>query len=466
MSGKLFSAFTATDKAAWQRQADKETKGAIHELNRIKISESDSIDPYVTFPELDHAAVKDLQNSQKKIPGWLNMPLIKSKGENTNFKIHNALQAGAQAVLLEMKDSDSDNNQFYKLLDGIRLSDTPVYIKTSQNPVSVFNAISKGAGYYLKGGIANDPLAHWMRTGDSYDQSIANIAELLNITGDMREFRPLMVESHLFQRSGATVVQELAAITGTMVCYLDQLTDLGIPAQQVVNRLFFSVSVGTEYLTEIAKLRALRYLYTKVCRGYELPEALCSAYIHAETSSFYESAAVPHTNMIRATSEAMSAVTGGCDALTVHRYSESLPDTDNFPERIALNVSSLIANESYLSQVADPAAGSFFIENLSLKIADAAWSLFLQWEETGSIIQAFKEGLIQDDIEKSCQAKIAELQNGRVMIGVNKFNEEGLDGNYPQSSAVIDKKERNGLRLLTERNLAEEWTKYAFPGKH
>ena len=458
MPGNLFSEFAPSDRKAWEKQAEKEIKGPVSELKLLKITGQDDIEPYLTPEDLDNERIKDLQKCQKKNPGWLNMPLIKrTESKLTNLKINNTLQGGAQAILLDITNTDLAKCEFPKLLHSIRLSDVPVYFKTEQNSDNLFDLISKGAGYYIKGGIAHDPIAHWMRSGQPFDMSFDEISVLLKKTKNMREFYPLMIESHVYHQAGANPVQELAFLISAMVGSVDILTNAGISPLQAINHFFFSVSAGTEYLTETSKLRALRYLYRKISRAYKLPDDLCHAFIHVSTSSFFNTEQLPHNNMLRATSEAMSAVVGGCNALTVRAYNHTYAEPDEFSDRIARNVSLLIANESYLNHVADPSAGSYFIENLTLKMADAAWSLFLTLEQKGGIITAFKNGFVQDEIEKSWNEKILSMSQERVIIGVNKFGSKSALTESDDLSIVEKKDETNQFRLLPERNLAKQW---------
>lgn len=151
----------------------------------------------------------------------------------------NALSNGAQGILLDIKNIEPAKCEFQKLLHGVRLSDTPVYFETEQNGNIIFDLISKGAGYYIKGGIAYDPVANWMRSGQDYRNAFHEISALSKKTKNMHEFFPVMVESHVYHNAGATPVQELAYMTAVMVTYLDVLTDAGISPLQAINRFFF-----------------------------------------------------------------------------------------------------------------------------------------------------------------------------------------------------------------------------------
>ncbi|MBE9464122.1 methylmalonyl-CoA mutase family protein [Dyadobacter subterraneus] len=452
MSKLHFSEFNSSQKEAWKKQAEKELGENKTKIGSWEIASDLFVDPYYTAEDVDNEQISNLQKAQKKIPGWLNIPFISfDNAWATNTKIKSSLESGADAAILDLKETDLVKSELSKTLHGIRLSETAIFFRTTNNSEKLFKEIPRGAGYYLKGGIYNDPLANWMHTGNDFQEAQKNICNVLEKTKMMREFRPLMIESHVFHNAGANVVQELAFLLASTVHYLDKLTDAGISPLHALNRFFYSVSVGTEYLIEIAKLRALRFLYRKISRAYQIPDELCHVFIHTQTSSFYDSAYSSENNLIRNTSEAMSAVTGGCDGLTVIPLDNASNLSTEFSERIARNISSLLGNESYLSAVADPAAGSYQLDMMSLKIADAAWKLFLLTEEKGGLIPCFQNGFIQSEIEDSWEKKITDFNNEKVMIGVNKYKtNEKID-----ESQSFDTLENNKAdsKLLPNRNL-------------
>ncbi|MCY7359182.1 MAG: methylmalonyl-CoA mutase family protein, partial [Rudanella sp.] len=200
------------------------------------------------------------------------------------------------------------------------------------------------------------------------------------------------------------------------------------------------------YFVEFAKLRALRVLGGGVM-GVWMKDTT-SAFIQAQTSTFYESTATIYTNLLRATTEAMAAVIGGCDVLTVRPYDALLGNSGEFSHRIARNVSLLLANESYLDKVADPSAGSYYIETLTHQLVESAWALFLQVEERGGLAKA--ANFVQSEIEQSYQAKVEAVRGGKVLVGVTKFrvDEQGQTGR-------ISKTGMEGS--LPNRRLAEEF---------
>lgn len=451
MALNLFSGFANQDKNAWKKKVERELGQKLPEAGFWKIADHTFLDPYYTSEEVNDIATEELRHTQRKTTGWLNTAYIKlDTPGRTNDQMRSALASGADGVLLDLESHTLPQCEFLKTLHAIRLSDSSVFFKTSQDIHQAFLEISRGNGYYLKGGFALDPIAQKIRFNAYPHDALESIGEVIKKTKAMKDFRPFMIESHIYHEGGADVVQELAFMTSALVSCVDYLTDNGIAPLLALNRFFFSVSIGTDHIAEIAKLRALRFLYYKITRAYDLPDALCTPFIHGQTSSFYHTTLMPHTNMIRVTSEAMSAVIGGCDALTVLGFDSN---DDVLSNRIANNVSHMIAYESYIRHVADPAAGSYLIDKLSVAMADSAWSLFLQMEKDGGMETCHENGFVQSQIEKSWNEKLEELNHAKIMIGINKFAGQDV-------REVFQHDQKNTISAegtIPKRNLAAAW---------
>ena len=327
MEPPILSEFSNLSRDSWQRKLEEELKGrSLAEVSR-QVTENLVMEPYYVAADLEaYPECRDIQASQRTLPGWLTLPeVVFDDPKEVNQKIRNHVQRGSDGIWLDCGSTPLSHLELTKTLHTVRLTDTPVFLDTPEAAPTVIAQLTQGAGYYLKGGIVHDPIAHWMRTGQDFSASFDHIAEGTALTKAMREFRSFKVESHVFHEAGADVVQELAYTLASFVTSLDQLTDLGVSPLLGANRFLFSISVGTDYLTEIAKLRTLRYLYRRITRAYGLPDELCQAFIRAQSSRLYQATHSPHTNIIRHTSEAMSAVVGGCDALSTLPYAE---DTD------------------------------------------------------------------------------------------------------------------------------------------
>lgn len=466
MNLPLFSEFSATSKEAWKQQVIQDLKGKDFDENLLwHTAEGVVVQPYYASEDLTDARTAAVQQAQQKPLGWLNQPRIVYENEKaTNVQMRAVLQKGADAILLDLSGITSDSIDFSKLFNNLKLSDTPVYFQTQGQETAVLAALQKFIPYQMKGGLADDGLAHWMATGQMADTYFETLASVLKNTQSSPQFRVVCVSSHVFHNAGANVAQELAFVLASAVTYVDKLTDLGLSAEEVFAKLYFSVSVGTNYFMEMAKLRALRYLWIELQRAWGLeqippalsPMPLAPCYIHAQTSTFYDAAITANTNLLRATTEAMSAVIGGCDTLTVHPFDATLKAPDDFSERIARNISTLLKEEGHLDKSVDAAAGSYYLENLTLQLADAAWKLFLETEQKGGLMDAFAANEVQNAIEENFQNTLLGLQTGkRIMVGVNKFR-------FDEPNAAVAPKSVGGryeapFKLLENKRISESF---------
>jgi methylmalonyl-CoA mutase len=218
-------------------------------------------------------------------------------------------------------------------------------------------------------------------------------------------------------------VQEIAFTLSAAVDSLDALTTRGIPAETVFRNMQLLVSVGNHYFLEIAKLRALRWLWAAVVQATGTDPAF-AAYLrlHAQTSTWYATTFDPHTNMLRTTTEAMSAVMGGCDSISVAPFDVTYSPDNPFSARIARNIPLLLQHEAYLHQALDPAAGSYYLESMTQELAEKAWELFQTVENRGGYFKALQSGFILEQLHKSADEKFKNIATGHeVLVGTNKF---------------------------------------------
>lgn len=455
MEQKLFTEFPEITKNDWIAQVTKDLKGKNFDDTLVWHSlENFDIQPYYSKEDLDNLPLTEIQAAQKnkKSGSWQNRPSVKYTSEKeTNSLVINYLQRGAEAVNIDLSNIDINKIDFVKLLNTIKLSDTPIFFTTLQSTELLTN-LAKFVHYLPKGGVEIDVIKHLFTNVSSEGNKLTweSTKQAILRTEQFPNFQALSVSSHVFHNAGANAVQELAFTIAAAVENLDKLTDLGLSAEQVVNKLEFSVSVGTNYFVEIAKLRALRYLWSKILESYKCASLIQNCQIHCQTSSFYDSTLSPYTNMLRATTEAMSAVMGGCDALTVLAYDSVIGEQNSeLGERIARNVSILMREEAHLDKTADPSAGSYYIENLTYQLSTEAWKLFQQVENLGGISTAFEKGFIAQEINQAYETKVKNLQNGKVMVGVNKFRVE------PENeSKVVENSQENSI-FLQNRRLSE-----------
>jgi methylmalonyl-CoA mutase len=444
MANQLFNDFQNRTKEQWKQQAIKDLKGKSFEDTLLwNVDENIIIEPYYASEDNISTTTKTIQQaqSQRVSSYWQYREKVRFISEKeTNELIINSLKSGADSLEIDLSEVLLSDIEFKKLLNNIKLSDTAFFFKVENNALELVNKLQNIAPYLWKGGIINDVFGRWMQTGEWDINYWKSTATLLGKVQTHPQFKVLVINSHHFHNAGANVSQELAYTLATAIETIDKLSQESVAIEQILAKIEFSVSVGTNYFVEIAKLRALKLLWAKlVSEGYGLDIAVAnSTPIHCQTSVYYDAAITPHTNMLRATTEAMSAIIGGCDAISINAFDESFSTPDDFSRRIARNISIILKEESYLDKVIDPSAGSYFIENLTAQIAENTLKILEAIENKGGITEAFTQGFIQESIQSEREKQISELLNNQnIMVGVNKFRFDEKPFSKPESTTTL-----------------------------
>jgi methylmalonyl-CoA mutase len=423
----LFSEFNRPSKSDWTQQVKADTK--TENLDAILNWKFDASTPFEIFynhENLDFQTIKSVQQPQNQAINrtWQNrIKIITAKNVLTNSLIISTLHNGADSVILEFSDALDWYSEIKELLRQIKLTDNAFFFKVENNSLELVNALQKLFPYHIKGGIINDLIARWMMTGILDKKEWETQKDILGKMQESKNFKSLIIGSHHFHNSGANSTQEVAFLLNSVVENIDKLSDLGVSIQDIIQKIEVSISIGTGYFEEIAKVRALRFLLSKLLSCYGNEYADFHIPIHCQTSEYFSSNIAQNTNMLRATTEAMSAIIGGCDALTVLPFDRN--DTTGFSERIARNVSTILKEEAYFDKVVDPSAGSYYLENLTVIIINQSWALFQKVENQGGVMKAFENGFIQNEIKKERDYRVKKLQNTEsVMVGVNKYRHD------------------------------------------
>jgi len=256
------------------------------------------------------------------------------------------------------------------------------------------------------------------------------------------------VRGDLLHDSGATAVQELAYALAEGVDALVALTGTGLTADDAAPRIQFVFGVGSNYFFEIAKLRAARLLWSQAVSAFGVAGEPGRMRIHAVTALENKSVCDPWTNLLRCTTEALSAILGGCDSLTVRSF--------HYPERLAENIQLVLKEEAHLDKVADAAGGSYYIEALTASLAREAWKLFQQVEAEGGYAAAKQSGAVDAALKQSRDTRAKAVSSRRrTLVGVNNYpnlNEKIAGSEEPSTGRLAEPFEK--LRLRTERHAA------------
>ncbi len=262
----------------------------------------------------------------------------------------------------------------------------------------------------------------------------------------------LSVDLRPYHEAGASAEQELGLSLAALCDIVVRLHDRGVLANQVVETLQWIVPVDTSYFVAIAKLRALRLLIPQVLEAFNVEVAPSAPHIQSVTSQRTETRYGPYVNLLRGTTQAASAIIGGCDVLTVRPFSASFANPSDFAHRLARNTQHLLRAESHLDHVADPAAGSYYVEVMTDQLARNAWSLFQTIEAEGGLLEALQAGTVQQRIEEVRAERVERVTNRQhVLVGTN---------HYPAPSEKRPASESVGAkaRALDQSEHVVEWT--------
>ena len=253
--------------------------------------------------------------------------------------------------------------------------------------------------------------------------SINNTADTLKIITNSKIPVKIKIDGFSIQQCGANSEQELAYV-------IDQLHEILLLLDGKTNAKFqLNIGIGNNFMLEIAKFRALKELVKTLLTSYDFP--INSFEIIGEIGWTNKSLKDPNTNQLRQTTEALSAVIGGVDYLLIHPYDKkSKKGSSSLSRRMALNISSILKEESYLKLVKDAYRGSFYIENLSDKIGNGAWSIFKQLESKQQLQSPEKTLLINRMILKTVEIRINEFKIKKSkLIGMNTFQSANTEDN-------------------------------------
>ncbi|MGF1670094.1 MAG: methylmalonyl-CoA mutase family protein [Balneolaceae bacterium] len=447
---KLFDDFTPLSKKEWEEFVKKDLKGKDYKkLLTWESTEGFEILPYFTLDDSEHLSWQKsipgeppYTRGHTMKPGWvLCDPLFEHKTEIANKSIKNSIDNGAESVLFKLEAFADEGmlggdlrglqiqsqNDFDTLFRDIKMDSfiplfqcgmaTPAVLAMYLNYLEKnnFNA-DKCSAYF-----SYDPFT-WLAKYGSLPGEDQLIDDNINQIIPFKKFKPLVADGLFYHSAGATIVQEFGIVLAIGSEFLSRGLKNNKSATDVADAFYARVSAGSLLFPEIAKLRALRTLWNKVVSAYD-PEAEDSGlFIHSVTSNWNKSILDPHNNMIRATTEVLSAVIGGADMITAEPYDSHFRLPNEFAKRISRNIHHILKHEAHLAKVADPAAGSWYIEKLTDQIAEKAWDFFRLIENQGGIIKALEGRMIQSAIEASRKEKENAFETQKLTVtGANKY---------------------------------------------
>ena len=472
---KLFAEFPPVSTEQWEAVITTDLKGADYERKLVwKTAEGFNLRPYYRAEDLEGVEFLGSQAGE--------FPYVRGTHACNNWLIHQTvnvecpkaanqealalLNAGVNSLGFCLCGAGEVNAEFVDtLLDGIcipavELTFCGTDFVPKANAILAKVEASGVAKDEVKMNFIFDPIVKDLSQkgiyccGDTEGTACYEaVTDFIKKTADYKYIRVVNVSGAIFSNAGSTIVEELAFSLAAGHDYLVKLTEAGLPIDLVARKIRFSFAVTSNYFMEIAKFRAARMLWANIVKGYN-PEKECSCkmFAHAVTSTWNQTVYDPYVNMLRGTTEAMSATLAGVHSLEVTPFNASYETPNEFSKRIARNVELLLKHESHFDQVVDPAGGSYYIETLTKSIAAEAWKLFLEVEEKGGYVAAYKAGFIVDRVKASAAAKDKNIATRRqILLGANQYPNFTEVADAAVSADVVTRAEAEGNVLTPYR---------------
>ncbi|WP_179018685.1 methylmalonyl-CoA mutase subunit beta [Winogradskyella forsetii] len=415
MSKSLFKDFAPVSSKAWKQKIQVDLKGADYNDTLIwKTNEGIDVKPFYhaddfeTLPEVSKSKATDWEISQS---------IAVASAKDANLKALNAIERGAENIIFHIEDENVSAEDLFENLDFDNVSIDIKCDFLSETFIESLQAVMLRAveTSRLKIHIHTDIIGKLAKTGNWFH----------NLKDDHDKFEAIVKSTHqmsvdlsLYQNAGSSIVQQLAYGLAHVNEYLNHLdNEITNEAKQSL-LITFNIATGSNYFFEIAKIRALRQLWTTLASEYEInPNCRIIATPSKRNKTIYDY----NVNMLRTTTECMSAVLGGADVVCNLPYDAIFHNTNEFGERISRNQLLVLKHESYFDKVNNPADGAYYIESLTEQLTEKALDLFKDIESNGGFLSQLKEGTIQRKIKECATKEQADFDAEKlVLLGTNK----------------------------------------------
>ncbi len=502
----LLTDFPPVSTEKWMEVITKDLKGADFNKRLVwKTNEGFDVKPFYRADDIEGFNTTNVKpgafpyvRSTKAGNEWLVRQNIevKNAGE-ANAKALDLLNKGVTSLGFKLSKADLNAEYIATLLKNIvptavELNFT-ICISKASELLTILTDYFKANNYYadptkLIGSVNFDPINRMLLKGKNLTKEV--IVEKAKATiaaaAGLPFYKVIGVNAVTLSNAGAYCAQELGYALAWGNEYLSDMIEAGVEPSIAAKKIKFNFGVGSNYFMEIAKFRAARMLWALIVEAYQpkclreecdnnKPDGICRCAakmrIHAETTEFNMTVFDANVNMLRTQTEAMSASIAGVDSLTVLPYDIAYKTPDDFSERIARNQQLLLKEESHFDKVTDPAAGSYYIENLTKEIAAQAWKLFLEVEDKGGFFGTIKSGSVQQAIKATAANRLKAVSSRReVLLGTNQFP------NFTEKAAQkIDKEvvakgscgcAENGVETLPSVRGSQEFEDLRFATEH
>jgi len=412
MKQLLFQEFEPVSAKQWKNKIQADLKGADYNEKLVtKTLHGIDIKPFYSSEDVGESL------SITNPANWNICEKIYITSEASAVKkAKEKLAKGTEALWFIIPTSGID---MMKIISSLPV-ENPVYLQYEFLDAPAVTKLSEdlknsGRNVFLR----NDILGNLARTGNWFQDLDNDHSQLDQIIHDRAGFSSVLsVDLSLYQNSGANIPQQIAYAMAHAVEYLQHLDKLDAKDKSSL-KLQFYIAVGSDYFFEIAKIRALRWVFATLAREFGFPE---DCHIIAEPTKRTKTLYDYNVNLLRTTTESMSAILGGADSICNMPYDAIYHKSNEFGDRIARNQLLVMRNESYFGKVGNVAEGTYYIETITRQMAERALQTFKDIEKGGGFLKSLKEGILQKKIKESASEEQSKFDSGNlVLIGTNKF---------------------------------------------
>ena len=475
------SEFAPTTYSQWKEEAVASLKGGVFEKKLLTQTLEDiTLQPIYTKDDLKALGIEQAYPGERDFlrgeyaAGYLSRPwaIAQSVSEvcpkTAGERVTEELGAGGNAVYLRLS-TDTKMGEHSKSADGVCLQDASdvravfashkavsaqLHIPCGPSAIPMLGALNASGRQLgsLKGCVGADPLGDLAVYGKlpcTLERLYGEMADAALFAATRLPYlRAVLVDAGVYAAGGANAVQEVACALATAADYLAAMIERGMTPGQAIGSLRVQFALGSDFFMEIAKLRAARIVFARMAEVYGAPDTTLE--IFCETSPLTKTVYDPYVNLLRATTEAFSAVVGGADAISVSPLDQAGGGKDDTARRVARNIQVLLREEFGLTQPVDPAGGSYYVETLTRQLAEKAWAYFQKIEEKGGMAEALATSWIQSEIAGTMEKRFKKLATRQERaVGINMyvnqrekpFEEQIIKETAPAAKAPVETSE-------------------------
>ena len=445
MDTALFSEFESVSSKQWKQKIQFELKGADYNDTLIWNSpENIKVKPFYHQDDLQAILPVNTKATEFKIC----QNIFVFDLEKSIERPLESISRGAESIRFSIEDETID---VAKLLEKLPLESVTIYFNLdfiSIDFVSKIEVIAQKRNAKIYCNL--DPIGQLAKEGNWFKTKEKDNFETLNsLSKIVSKSSIISIDGALFQNAGANMVQQIAYSLAHANEYLNRISILNQP-------IVFRISVGTNFFFEIAKLRALRILFHLIAKEYN-PNLECHLLVSPtkRNKTIYDY----NVNMLRTTTECMSAIIGGADAIANLPYDALYHKDNEFGDRISRNQLLVLKNESYFDKVNNPADGAYYIESITNQLAEKALILFKDIEANGGFLKQLNEGIIKRKIQESADKEQELFDSGKeVLLGTNKYpnKDDKMKHDLELFPFVKVKPRKTLITPIIEKRLAEK----------